>query len=823
METLTTANRTKRLVYGEGPKDAKIMIVGEAPGESEDRRGRPFVGQSGQLLEDLLYRAGIARRSCYITNTIKERPPGNDISKFIEFKRSSVNETFAFKEYVEMLKAEIEEVNPNVIVAVGNVPLYAIAGQKSVTKWRGSVIESTLIPGKKVIPIIHPAAAMRQYTFQHFINFDLMRVKSESAFPHINRQERNYVIRPDYHDSLQYLLGCQKRGRIAFDIEVSGMQVSCISFSYNETSAICIPFLEKGSEYFTYEQEADIWLEIAKILEDPNIECIGQNVTFDSTFLFNRYGIKSNNLHDTMIAVAVAFPDFPKGLDFITSVYTDMPYYKDEGKDFMKGVHGDEEQFWLYNARDSIVLIEAFRKICVELEKQGNTETYEAQRKLIPPLLYMTEHGIKADTKSLDRESEEAGVKLEEIKIKVNEIAGRELNLNSPKQLAEYFYGPKKSGGLGIQPYKKKGSGGVTTDENALMRLARGTVGRPPLETADLMLEHRKLAKLKGTYLDMKIDKDDRIRCSMNPVGNKFGRLSSSKTIFGTGANLQNQPPLMKKFMLPDDNHIAYDIDLSQAENRIVAYIAPEARMIEAFEERIDVHSRTASYIFGISEDEIKAMDKEGIMCEEIGGGKYSHRFWGKKANHAFNYGQSASAFAKQMIIPDHEGKIIHSRYHTAYSGVRKYHKWVEEKLRKSRSLVNLFGRKYMFLERWDNFLFMSAFSFTPQSTVADMINRWGLAYIYYNQDIFKPVKIINQIHDSIVIQINKEYPISEHARCLSLICSSLNQPLEFNGMQFSIPTDIKVLTKNLKDGEEIKMANEIEVSELTKEIEKYV
>ncbi len=821
METISTANKPRTIVYGEGPKDAKIMIIGEAPGEKEEKLRRPFVGPSGQLLEDLLYRAGIMRRACYITNVVKEKPYKNNINLFITFKQKTVVETEAFKSYVQLLKDEIEEVKPNVIVCVGAIPLWAVCGKIGSTKWRGSIIESTLVPGMKVIPIIHPAAAMRQYIFQHFISFDLGRVKAEAERPEIELKERNYIIRPDYFDSMQYLDQCSKRERVAFDIEVSGMQVSCISFSHDENTAISIPFMERGREYFTYEQEAEVWLKIAQILEDPGIECVGQNVTFDSTFLFRRYGIKSTNLHDTMIAIAVIYPDFPKGLDFITSVYTDMSYYKDEGKDFMKGAHGDEEQFWLYNARDSIVLMEAFPKMLKELEKQGNLGTYDAQRKLIPPLLYMTEHGILADKKGLEAESARVEQRLAEIREEVNKEAGRELNLNSPKQLVEYFYGRKSGGNLGIPALKKGGK--ATTDENALMRLARGTVNREPVRAADLMLEHRKLAKLKGTYLDMKIDDDGRIRSSMNPVGNKFGRLSSSKTIFGTGANMQNQPPIMKKFMKPDEGHIAYDIDLSQAENRLVAYIAPEGRMIEAFEEKIDVHSRTASYIFNIPEEEIAEMDKEGVMCKEIGGGKYTHRFWGKKANHAFNYGQSANAFAKQMLIPDYEGKIIHNKYHLAYPGVRKYHNWVEQELRKTRSLTNLFNRRCMFLDRWDHFLFMSAFSFIPQSTVADMINRWGLHELYFGQSKYAPVKILNQVHDSIVIQIEKEEGIKEHARCLVDICQSLSRPMSFRGREFNIPSEVTILKENMKDGKEISRVNEMTVEELEKEISNYV
>lgn len=818
-ENILETNTTKRIVYGEGPKDARVVIVGEAPGAKEDRTGRPFVGPAGQLLDKLLSRSGIIRSLCYVTNVIKERPPNNNIDKFVKLSRKHPQTTEAYDNYLAYLKDEIEEINPNVIVAVGNVSLFALCGERGITKYRGSVMESTLIPGKKVIPLIHPAAALRQYVYQHYITFDLGKVKEEMEYPEIRKKERNYILRPSYEQCILYLRECLQHDLVAFDIEVSNEEVSCISFAYSEHEAISIPFYAHGKEYFIVQQEREIWKLITQILEDEDIRVLGQNTTFDSTFLFRKYGIHSNNIHDTMIAQATLYPDFPKGLDFITSIYTDMAYYKDDGKDFMKGAHGDEEKFWLYNARDSIVLMSAFPKMMEQLEKQGNRETYEEQRKLIPILVYLAERGIRMDVEGLEEQSSNAEERINELEEKLNELVGYEINPRSPKQLKEYFYGNKKDGGLGIKPYKNNGR--PTTNEGALKRLARGTQQREPLEEASILLELRSLNKMKGTYFDMKLDDDGRLRSSMNPVGTRTGRLSSSKNIFGTGANIQNQPPIMKKFMLPDRNHIAYDIDLGQAENRIVAYISPEPRMIQAFEDGIDIHSRTASFIFGIPEDEIKEMNKEKIKSD-IGTGDYTHRFWGKKANHAFNYGQGYKSFAYQVEIPEHEGKMIYDKYHSAYPGVRKYHNWVRESL-SNRTLTNIFGRKYLFMDRWNYHLFQEAFAFIPQSTVADIINRRGLQYIYYNQDKFQHVKLINQIHDSIVVQIPISIGYSQHAKLLKQIMTNLETPLTTRGKSFIIPCDVKILKDNLLEGVEIGNANKLSENVITDKIKEVV
>ena len=809
------AETRKRVVYGSGNRDADIMIIGEAPGKDEDRVGRPFVGRSGQLLDVLLARVGIVRNDCYITNVVKERPPNNDISQFIDLSKRRPIIQEGFEKYRQYLLDEIRDVDPNVIVVTGNVSLFTLTGNKGITKWRGSVLES--ITGHKVIPIIHPAAALRQYLYQHFITFDLKKVKNEAESREIDLKTRHYIIEPSFIQTTNYLEECLRQKRVGFDIEVSHKKVSCISLAYDEYTAISIPFTKHGGEYFSIDEEYEVWTLIAKILEDESIEKIAQNAAFDTTFLFREYGIKTRNIHDTMIAMAILYPDFPKDLGFITSIYTDMPYYKDERKS-VDAIITDADAFWIYNAKDSIVLMEALPRMLKDLERMGNLETYEQQRRLLNPLLYMTERGIKMDVKGMREASNKIEAELIQIEQKVNELVGRDINIRSPKQLKEYFYGDKRQGNLGIPPYKTKGK--PTTDEGALIRLGRGTKTRQPLEEAQLILEYRGKHKMRSTYLEMSLDDDVRLRSAMNPVGAKTGRLSSSKTIFGTGANMQNQPPEMKRFMLVDDGYVGYEIDLGQAENRIVAYIAPEPKMYEAFEAGIDIHSRTASYIFGIPEDEIREMHKEDVKCKTIGTGDYTHRFWGKKANHAFNYGQSASAFAYQVEIPDNEGKMIHNKYHSAYAGVRKYHKWVQNKLESNRTIENLFGRKYMFLDRWDYKMFESAYAFIPQSTVGDIINRHGLIFMYERQDLFKPVEILNQVHDSIVFQIPKEYSPRTHALCIKTLVESLETPLSYRGTEFVIPCDMKIFRENFGDGEEISDIGRLSIEELTRKIE---
>lgn len=767
-------------VPGEGPLSCGICFVGEAPGEWEERQRRPFVGPAGKLFDDLLRRAGIVRGACRVTNVVKERPAKNDISWFIDLSKKEPRLTPSAREYIDYLKEELSQCSANVIVPLGNVPLWVLTGRKGILKWRGSILESTLLPGRKVIPTIHPSAALREYLFEHFIMHDLKKVVREMNSPDIALPVRLLRLRPSYVDCLEYLNRCNNAPIVAFDIEVLNDQVSCISFALSATDAISIPFLSHGNDYFSPEQEARIWKEIAVVLENKRVMKIGQNVIFDCTFLLSRYGIRTRPVQCTMVAQAVMYPDFPKGLDFITSTYTDEPYYKDEGKKHLR-MGTTEEAFWRYNALDSAVCFEAFPKQLLDLSRAGNQETYIRQVSLIEPLMYMQVRGFRTDDTGLNIASCDAADRICKLTAELQQICGFDINPNSPKQLQAYFYGAK-----GIQPYISRKTGNPTTDDDAMKRLARRGI-----KEAVLIRDIRKWSKLQGTYFNVKLDSDKRMRGAMNPGGTTTGRLSSSKTIFDTGGNMQNQPPAFRRFLVADPGCFFLVPDLSQAENRIVAYIAPEPAMQHAFENGIDIHRQTAGLIFDKPLAEIS--DEPG--SSKLGTGEHSERDWGKKANHSLNYGLGYRSFALRFELPESEAKFIWERYHKVYPGVQQqYHRWVRNQLSENRTLTNPYGRRRMFLNRWGDDLFQDAFAFTPQSTVADKINKDGILFIQEHQELFRPMELLNQIHDSLVLQVSYEtVSMDRIAEMMDALNKSLTSPVPWKSGPFSIPSDVKV------------------------------
>ena len=782
---------------------AKYILVAEQPGRTEVTSGEPLVGPTGRENNECLMAAGIMRAECYLTNFAKDLD--NHVSEY-QHLGPPITYNEKGKYYLDMLLDEVNSAKTNVIFAIGNHAMAALTNRTGITKWRGSILTDPRIPNKYIIPVIHPSTILppkNVYLNKFLIQLDYKRGKQivEKGY---ESKIRNLIIKPSLNDSMSYLEKCYQEGLkgaiIYFDIEIYNEEISCISFAYNDSEAISIPFVGETGDYFTIEQELQIFRKVAIILEHLHIKKCGQNVSFDTHFLLRRYGIKSVNLEDTMVAQNVIMPDYPKGLDFITSVWTDHPYYKDEGKKYFDVGRGNK--LWQYNATDSLICAEAFPRQLTKLTEQGNKETYERQKNIIPSLVYMQERGILCDTEGMIVENKRMIEQSLEAQEELNKLVGFDLNVNSPKQLMKHLYGT-----LGHTAYMKRGTGNPTTDDTAMKRLARKGV-----KEAKLIQKIRRLRKISSTYIPLdqegkliKIDDDNRIRCSFNPAGTKFSRLSSSENIFGTGTNLQNIPHHLLKYFLFDPNYIGYRVDLAQAENRIVAYVGNVRPMIEAFEGGLDVHKLTAGLIF---QKPIDQVTEEDGACH-LGDGTHGERFWGKKANHALNYDLGYRTFALYYEIQESEAKFIVDRYHMAYPGVRQgFHTLVRKQLRDNRTVTNLMGRKTLFLDQWGDTLFKEAYSCIPQGTVGDIINERGLSYIYDNQNLFSSIELLLQVHDDITFQIPRSISLLDHARMLLYIKDSLETPLvTFDGREFFISTDITVCPRSLakEEGTELK------------------
>lgn len=786
MATMKLLTMGRRVVPPSGSLDLKYMLVGEAPGEEEERQLEPFVGSSGRVLINTLGSVGLSRNMVHLTNVVRVRPAfldgkKNNIKEFVDIpsdRKKAVTETELYRQHRDFLIRDIKKSKAEMIILLGAVPLWAVLGMRDIQQKRGYVYHAF---GKRILPTRHPAASLYgDHQSRYMIMIDLMKAR-RIVEKNINYPERDLILNPTFEEAKLHLESIlKKKQQIGFDIEISNREVSHISFAWNHRDAMSIEFKRN---LFTVEEEAELWSLIARILYDKRIVKVAENISFDYGFLYDKYGITIRNFEDTMIKAAVVAPELPKGLNYLASVYTYEPFWKED-------LHSDDpELVRRYSATDSVVLPEINAQLDKELKRLGNTDTAKSQTSIVEPLLYMSRRGVRIDEKKRAKMEVEYDDKIKELKERLNSIAGEDLNPNSFPQLKKYFYITK-----GLAPYKNRKSGKITCDETALRRLSRKGI-----EEAGLVLRIRHLVTVRGTFLRNLQSPTGRTITFYNPVGTVNGRISSSQGIFKEGVTMQNLPREIRSVLCADPGYVIYSLDLAQAEIYVMAYICPEHNMIQAFEEGVKIHAKTAGYIYGKAPSEVSKEEWSSGISQK------SEYGMGKEVNLAFNYGMGYRTFSLRQEIPEAIAKKYQAHYHAVYPGIRQGHSWMRHALSSDgKRLTNPFGRTRKFMGPWGEKLFNQAYNFIPQSTVADIINRWGLSFIYYDPR-FKDVELLNQIHDEIVFQIPLSLGVNKHKELLRLITESLSQPITWRGTKFSIPTEIK-MGLNLGELEEVEL-----------------
>lgn len=331
MASFFPSKSVQRQVQPLGEKSAKIAIVGDLPDNFDLRSLRPFAGPPGSVLEQCLHAAGLIRGECYITTMVKDSM--NHATYYTEQKNSSKIKhiTPEGQEAITSLMEELDDCEANVIIACGNLPFFALTGAQGVHQYRGYVFESNKLRARrKVIPIYHPRDCIYgTYTRRHLISTDLTKAKREMNHRECIRPERQLIYSyANVGEVLEWLEYYETQTEIVCDIEVINYAVSCISFSSDPKIACVIPIAAGWSE----DEEMQLWLGIQRVLGNPNSKKIFQNGIFDMQFMLAQNGVVVRGLiEDTMLAHSVCFPELPKGLGFLGSIYCGtQPYWKDK-------------------------------------------------------------------------------------------------------------------------------------------------------------------------------------------------------------------------------------------------------------------------------------------------------------------------------------------------------------------------------------------------------------------------------------------------------------------------------------------------------------
>lgn len=767
-----------RRVPPEGPRDARIAIVGESPGVDELRKGRPFAGRAGEQLDRMLVGAGILRKDCYITNLLKSVPSRPKEEWFFS-DGSPTREMFdGMLEIFEELKA----VKPNVVVPLGNPALWALTGKMQILKRRGSIMESTMIPGLKVIPTIHPAFYIHGHYAMSYKEplgiWDFARIQEEAQLPDICLPSFDAIINPtsgQVDDAVNRLL---QGDHITADSEwYSPDEPAYIAFTNDPSWAICLD--PKGRLY-----EA---LAIKELCESP-VPKIWQNAAFDAVAL-DRMGMHVNNVRDDlMVAWNAAWGDLrEKRLSTISSILTRYPYYKDD----LGFVGKDDRRGKLYCCTDAVVTDESMKKM--EVEEFPYTRSrggYEISMSIMDAMLESSYKGIRIDRAKLKeiRESYQTGA--DELNEKLNTVLGRNINVRSSQQVCGLIYDE-----LGIRRKKR------TSKQEVLLDIAASTDISAVKTIITGIIRIRAALNMISRYLqDDIVDHDGRCRTNWNVAGTRSGRLSATEPWWG-GLPLQTIPDARSKFrkelgnprsvFIPDPGCVFVGHDLGQAEAFVVAALTGDEELLLDLVNRVDIHCKLASRMpFNMTFDELVA------LCKVKGKDNVPERYLSKKTRHASNYimgpGTLQLTINKEYLdtgvgVNASRAKTLHRSYLNLAPGLEIWWSEVKRTLRRERRLTNVLGRSRQFTGNVDNSL-PEAVSFEPQSTVADMTTLTISRSLRRIRSIDKEAQCFTHMHDGSLFQVREE--VADEA--LAIIEEEAKIPLTVNGIDLAIPVETK-------------------------------
>lgn len=629
-----------------GPESARIMIVGEAPGATEEIEGRPFVGPAGKMLKRFLSMAGIDPDSVYYTNICKVRPPGNKIEKFF-WKGGLPNELVM--EGMAELQADIRRIQPHVVVACGNFPLWALTGlgrwhenstetqergYSGISTYRGSIYDSVLVPGSKVVATYHPSFIIQNGYSEHGTWLcDLQRVKRESVFPEIRRPSKSPIIDPSERERAEFrsrVYEAAKQGQVlTFDIEYIGSRLLCVGMTLNKDEPWVIPTRNPSDVGYV----RDLLLS--------GIGLNAQNAAFDCSILewWYQMPVLRHLKFDTMLAAHSANIELPKGLDYLCSIYTDQPYYKDM-VDWEKIKKGEQplSKVYEYNAIDTWTQHEIMEEqIKYDLIEPAVREVFEFEMALLKPLWQMSKTGVRIDVEAVRTLGKTLKNEVIALGFALDSFAGRKINVMSGNDLRWLLFDH-----LGLRPAGRSKTGAKTDDKTLAEILTKVGAESQAGRVITLIRDIKQRRSLESKFIGIEMDDDGRLRGHYNPAGTDTGRLASKKFYpTGKGAQQQNQPrdKRVRRTFLADPGYEFGYADLERAESLVVAEITQDAEMLRVHRPGIDAHRELGSELFGVPVE--KVTDDQ--------------RYVGKKTRHAGNYMQGALRFMKEVNKDAHK------------------------------------------------------------------------------------------------------------------------------------------------------------------------
>lgn len=564
-----------------------------------------------------------------------------------------------------------------------------------------------------------------------------------SSLPGLSNTLHEYIDASSPQAMDELLERLEKAPDFTFDTETTSLKAF-------DTQIVGLSFaLEKGKAYWVRlpedrEKTQEVLERFRSVFENEKITKTGQNLKYDIEVLAC-YGIRvKGTLFDTMVAHYLLNPESRHGMDILAQEYLSynpMPFEEMMGreKDIRKV---DPVRLKEYACEDADVTLQLKEVFAPMLAEKGAGKLFrDLETPLIPVLADMERTGVRIDTVELGRLRQDFKKELDEVEKRIFAEAGESFNLNSPKQLGDILF---KKLAL-IEKPKKTKTGQWSTSEEVLSELAADHA-----IVADI-LEYRSIGKLLSTYIEalpQEINpRTGRIHTSFNQTLTATGRLSSSNP------NLQNIPVrtrrgqmIRRAFVPSDSGHVLMSADYSQIELRIIASLAGEDAMIDAFAHGQDIHRSTAARVFG-------------VPLEEVTKEQRSHA---KSVNFGIIYGVSAHGLSRQTGLPRSESATIIDSYYKTYPKLRDYIESLKEFAREHGYVETIMGRRRYLPDinsRNANVrgaAERNAVNAPIQGSAADIIKRAMIDVFAELSSGKYATKLLLQVHDELVLDVPK-------------------------------------------------------------------
>lgn len=783
------------MIVGHGNLTAPAILIQDG-GTSEDATTNYAIsGYSEMQLEQLLppdIKLNDLWRTCLIKEKVSLRDKEHLYEKLVP-------------DYKNILIEEIKNINPFLLIPTGEIAFRTITGKTGIRKFRGSVMWSSpefSIQPTKVLPILGPEPFLNaEYQLRWVTKIDLDKIGRFFNNGPPPEQNLNIWIARNAESLRNFLQrSYNDDGFLVFDIETFCGIPTCISFCFDGRESVCIPFLDRTIDF---DNRAVMIHLVAKTLAS-RIKKANQNIKYDWRIL-RRFGFVVNNVTgDSEIGASCLTPELPKNLGFLNSIYTDIPYFKMEGKEFDPGAN-KREQFYLYNAKDSLSVWQILDKQRKELIEIGSTAVYNNMVRLIPIYLDMENNGLRYDDEERIKLRGKYSSLFEIHKLRLHKLTGNfSLNPLSAVQMGTLVYDA-----LG---YKKTREANTTEEEHLEWQQAFGYPSKAPKHGNEILktiLYCRKIHKVLE-YIETISYPDSRWRCEYHLGGAETGRSTAGRnkterlfvrafrkktneTIFNEeilGRSFQTIAKHgfkiegeiygkdLRKMFVPTKGYNFVEIDLSQAEARVDAVLAGNFDILSVFDGPIGIHRLTGSWLFNCDPLDIKKNTEEYLDS--------------KTARHAAERNMTAKRLVLmiQKELKYCEEKL--EKLHSMQPELREvFHREIREIVTQTRTLVAPNGRVRQFLGKMDSHLHNEAISQLPQCIVSDQ-TKFSLIPTL---EEFPAARMITEAHDGTLAEI----PIGMEMKYGRIYKRNIEKGIDFNScslkrdFELVIPCEIEI------------------------------